>query len=48
MIQAEEFKGEPMPGLHYKVRNEQQPKVFKQATLIYPVTLKELPNDRYL
>ena len=39
-----EFKGEPISVLHYKVRKE-QPKVFKQPTLIYPGTLQELPND---
>ena len=31
--------------LHYKVR-EEQPKGFKQRTLIYPVYLQDLPNDR--
>ena len=32
--------------MHCNIR-EEQPKVFKQTTLIYPVTLQELPNDRY-
>ena len=45
-IQIEEFKGEPISALHYKVR-EEQPKVFKKPTLIYSVTLQELPNDRF-
>ena len=35
--QTEEFKGEPISALHYKVRVN-QPKVIKQPTLIYPVT----------
>ena len=35
--QTEEFKVEPISVLHYKVR-EKQSKVFKQPTLIYPVT----------
>ena len=30
-FQTEEFKGEPIPALHYKVR-EKQPKVFKQLS----------------
>lgn len=30
---------------HYIVR-EEEPKVFKQIALIYPITLLELPNDR--
>ena len=42
-IQSEEFNGEPISALHYKVR-EEQPKVFKQPTLIYPGTLHELPS----
>ena len=47
-IQAEEFKGEAISALHFKDR-EEQPQVFKQSTLIYPVTLQEqLPNDSYL
>ena len=33
--------------LHYKKREEEH-KVFKQPTLIYPVTLQEqLPNDNF-
>ena len=31
--------------LHYKNR-EEQPKVFRQPTLIYLVTLQEMPNNR--
>ena len=31
--------------MHYKNR-EEQPKVFRQPTLIYPVTIQELPNGR--
>ena len=42
-IQTEEFNGEPISALHYR---EEQPKVFKQPTLIYPVTVQEFPNDR--
>ena len=30
---------------HYKNR-EEQPKIFRQSPLIYPVTLQELPNGR--
>ena len=45
-IQTEEFKGEPISALHYKVR-EKQPKVFKQPTLIYLLNLQKLPSDRY-
>ena len=44
-IQAEEFNGEPISALHYKDR-EEWPKAFKQPTLMYPVTMQELPNDR--
>lgn len=36
-IQTDEFKKEPISVLHYKVR-EEQPKVFRKPTLIYPVT----------
>ena len=46
-IQTEKFKREPISAFYSKVRGE-QPKVFKQQTLIYSVTLqKQLPNDRY-
>ena len=46
-IQTEKFKGEPISALSFKV-TEEQPQVFKQTTLIYPVILqKQLPNDRY-
>ena len=31
--------------MYYKNR-EEQPKVFRKSTLIYPVTLQELPNGR--
>ena len=41
----QEFNGEPISMLCYKNRKE-QPKVFRQPTLIYPVTLQEFPNDR--
>ena len=44
-IQTEEFNEEPISALHYKVR-EEQPKVFKQPTLINPVTLQDMSNDR--
>ena len=44
-IQTEKFKGEPILALHYKNR-EEQPKVFTQPTLIYPVTIQKFPNDR--
>ena len=46
-IQTEEFKEESLSNLHFKVI-EVQTNVFKQPTLIYPVTLQELPNNRYL
>ena len=45
-IQTEKFKGEPISALHYKVR-EEQPKIFKQPSSIYLVTLHELLNNRY-
>lgn len=46
-IKTEEFKGEPIPGLHFMIRGE-QPKVFKQPTLISLLTLQEqMPNDKY-
>ena len=45
-IQTEELNGEPTSALRYKTR-EEQPNVFRQQpTLIYPVTLQELPNGR--
>ena len=44
-IQTEEFNEGLISALHYKNR-EEQPKVFRQPTLIYPVTLQDLPNDR--
>lgn len=45
--QTEEYDGEPILALPYK-GIEELPKVFKQPTLIYPVTIQEqLPNDRY-
>ena len=45
IFHTEKFNAESISALHYKVREEQS-KVFKQPTLIYPVTLQELPNDR--
>ena len=44
-IRTEEFNAEPISELHYKNR-EEQPKVFRQPTLIYPVTLQKFPNDK--
>ena len=44
-IQTKEFYGEPISALHYKNR-EEQPKVSRQQTLIYPATLQELTIDR--
>ena len=44
-IKTEEFNEEPISALHYKIRKE-QPNVFKQPNLMYPVTLQELPNSR--
>ena len=44
-LQTQEFNGESFSTLHYMIR-EEQPKIFKQTTLIYPITLQELPNSR--
>ena len=44
-VQTEEFNRETILAWHYKAR-EEQPKVFKQRTLINPVTLQDMSNDR--
>ena len=44
-IWTEVFNEEPISALNFKIR-EEQPKIFKQPTLICPVTLQESPNDR--
>lgn len=46
-IKTKELKGDPTSALHYKVR-EEQPKIIKQPTLMYPITLQEqLSKNRY-
>lgn len=42
-IQAEKFNSEPISALHYNIGLE-HPNVLKQPTLIYQVTLQELPK----
>ena len=44
-IEREEFNGEPILELHNKDREEQQ-SVFRQVTVIFPVTLQKFPNGR--
>lgn len=44
-FQTEEFNAEPISVLHYKNREEQS-KVFRQSTLIYPIILQELPMEK--
>lgn len=46
-INTEEFKGETTSAFHCKVR-EEQPKIIKQLTLMYPLTLqKQLSKGIY-
>lgn len=46
-IKTKELEGEPTSALHYKVR-EEQPKIIKQPTLMYLITLQEqLSKNRY-
>lgn len=47
LMQTEEFYEEPISSLHYKFR-EEQPKVFKQPVLIYPVAFQEFELNGHL
>ena len=39
-MQTEEFRAEPTTPLRYEME-EEQPKVIRKTTLIYPVTIQE-------
>ena len=40
-----EFNGKPISALHYK-NGEEEPKVYRQPTIIFPATLQEFQNGR--